>query len=169
MNANQLRTKNPAESLALWLAQNQPNVFKALTVEANKRGRLNGITDWLSNVGSSLGGAVKSVGSFLTSEEGLGALTAAGGLYLQSQAQKDALKIQVAQAQAGYPPAPVYSAGSNPNSQIPYYVDPSTGKQYSLTPQLTNYLMPQKTFQDYLPWIMGGAFAIVAFLAIKGK
>lgn len=167
MNRNALKTKNPAELLALWIAQNQPHVFKALTAEANKSGQLNGITDWLSSVGSSLGTAVKSVGSFLTSPAGLASLTTAGGLYLQTQAQKDALKLQVAQAQAGYPPQPVYSAGAN--GQATYYVDPSTGRQYPLTPELTNYLQPAKTIKDYLPWIglAGGGLLLMFVLGRK--
>lgn len=172
MNQNALTLQSPQEELALWLAKNQPQVFKSVLRtlaqdEARRRGTgMAGISDWLSGIGSTLGGAVKSVGSFITSPTGLATLTAAGGLYLQTQAQKDALKVQVANARAGYSPAPIQTIGTTPQTQLPVYTDPATGIQYPFTSQLSSQLMPQKTFRDYLPWIgLGiGGVALVYFL-----
>lgn len=160
-----MKTKNPAEALALWIAQNQPEVFKALAKEANKRGQLNGITDWLSSVGSSLGNAVKSVGSFISSPAGLTALGTVGTVYLQTQAQKDALKLQVSMAQAGYAPQPVYSAGAN--GQATYYVDPRTGQQIPFNSSLANQLKPPMQLTDFVPWILGGTALLLYFMGRK--
>lgn len=156
------RTSTPAEGLALWLATNQPDVFRALVKETNRAGHLNGISDWLTGVGTSLGTAVQNVGSFLASEDGIKSLTAIGGIYLQSKAQQDALRLQTRMMQAGQPPAPVYSVGPNPSSSLPVYVDPNTGQQYSLTPQLTRELQPP---MNWLPiGLAVGGIALAYFL-----
>ena len=150
--------------LAMWIARNQPLVFQQLVREANRRGQLSGITDWLSTVGSSLGEAAKSVGSFLGSKEGIATVGTIGALYLQSQAQKDALKLQVRQAQAGQSPVPIQSVGANPYSSVPIYTDPLTGQQSYLTPQLTAQLQPGMNWSQVVPWILGGV-GLLFFLA----
>lgn len=167
MSSNTFKPANPNEALAAWLAQNQPDVFKALVAKANASGKLHGITDWLSNVGTSFGSAVKAVGSFVASPAGMGALTSMAGVYLQSQAQKDALKLQVSMAQAGYAPAPVVTNATS--GQYPMYVDPRTGQQIPLTSQLANSLMPQRSLSDYWPWLLGGGLLLVGFAAYSRK
>lgn len=156
--------KQNADALANWLARNQPQVFEQLYKAAHQRAQLSGITDWLSAVGTSVGTAAKSVGSFLTSQEGMATLGTIGSIYLQSQAQKDALKLQVANAQAGYAPANVQTVGANPYNSVPVYVDPVTGYQQPLTPQLTQQLMPPSSIMQYLPWVLaGGVVLLFAF------
>ena len=165
--SNQFKPANPNEALAAWLAQNQPDVFKALVARAASQGKLHGITDWISNVGTSFGTAVKAVGSFVSSPAGMGALTSMACVYLQSQAQKDALKLQISMAQACYAPAPVTT---NPTSgQYPMYVDPRTGQQIPLTSQLANSLMPQKSLSDYAPWLIGGGLLLLGFSVYARK
>lgn len=161
MNANAVKISNPQEDFALWLAKNQPQVFQALLASARKRAQLSGITDWLSSVGTSLGGAVKSVGSFLTSEQGLATVGVLGTMYLQTQAQRDALRLQTAQVRAGYPPAPVYSVGAGDTS-VPYYRDPATGQSYPLTPQLANQLQPPTNWT--MIGLAGGAVIVILFM-----
>lgn len=160
-----------AEAFALWLAQNQPQVFQAMYEAAYRdqtlRG-LHGISDWLSAVGTSIGTAAKAVGQFVTSKEGMATLGTIGGLYLQTQAQKDALKLQVANAQAGQPPAPVQSVGANPYSAVPIYVDPVTGQQQSLTPQLAQQLAPSP-IQRYGPWMMIGGVLLIGLILVARK
>lgn len=158
---NAMRATTPQEALALWIAQNQPQVFAQLVKQANTRGQLNGITDWLSSVGTSLGGAVKSVGSFLTSEDGIKTIGALGTVYLTTQAQRDALRVQVQQAQAGYPPAPVYTVGTD---QTPYYRDPATGQSYPFSPQIANQFTPP---MNWTPYIIGGVGLLAVLLIMR--
>jgi hypothetical protein len=150
-----------ADALALWLAKNQPEVFEGALRAAQGQSiprtpsNLAGITDVLSSIGTSFGSAVKSVGSFLSSENGIKTLGAVGGLYLQSQAQRDALRLQVATVQAGYPPQPVQNVGYNTNTAVPMY-----GTQ-PLTPTLTNQLLPRTSIlREYAPWAIGFAVAL---------
>lgn len=152
--------KKAATDLSHWLAINQPKVFEALVIEANRNGQLNGLTDWLSSVGTSVTGAIKNVGSFLTSTEGLTALTAVGGVYLQTQAQRDVLRAQVQQAQAGQSLLPVQSVGANPYSSVPVYVDPRTGQSMPWNSQLSQQFAPQSI--NPLWYIVGGVVLIGA-------
>lgn len=154
------------DALAIWLAENQPEVFEALLRSAQGKNvprdaaGLAGIADTLSALGTSFGSAVRSVGSFLTSEQGMRTLGTVGGLYLQSQAQRDALRLQTAQVQAGYAPYPVQNVGVNTDSAVPVYGP--TGQR--LTPTLAQQLMPQGSIlRDYLPWLLlfGGALALL--------
>lgn len=156
--------KRNTDALAVWLADNQPEVFEGVLrtalVKNAPRGvaGLSGITETLSSLGTSFGSAVKSVGSFLTSDNGMKTLGTVGGLYLQSQAQKDALKLQSSMVQAGYAPYPVQNVGVNTDTAVPVYGP--TGQR--LTPSLAQQLMPQGSLlRDTLPWLLlfGGALA----------
>lgn len=166
MNANAVQVTNPQEAFALWLAQNQPTVFQAMLATAQRKKQMAGITDWLSSVGTSLGGAVKSVGSFLTSSEGLATIGTLGTAYLQTTAQRDALRLQTQQMQAGYAPQPVYSVGSG-SSAVPYYRDPATGQTYPLTPQLTNQLSPSGT--NWIPIALAGGGVLLVLFLLSGR
>lgn len=161
MNSNAVAVSTPQEALALWIARNQPRVFEALTQQAHKRAQLSGVTDWLSSVGTSLGGAVKNVGSFLTSQEGIATIGALGTAYLTTQAQRDALRTQVAQAQAGYPPQPVYTVGTE---QTPYYRDPATGQSYPFTSQIAAQLQPPT---NWTPILIGGGVLLAIVLLTR--
>lgn len=158
--------KKNTDALAVWLAENQPEVFESVlrTALGKKIPRsvsgLSGISDTLSSLGTSFGSAVKSVGSFLASENGIKTLGTVGGLYLQSQAQRNALRLQTATVQAGYAPYPVQNVGVDTNSAVPIYGP--TGQR--LTPSLTQRLMPQGSIlREYLPWalVFAGALALL--------
>ena len=155
--------KKNTDALAIWLAENQPEVFEgvlrtALVKSAPRNvAGLAGISETLSALGTSFGSAVKSVGSFLTSDDGIKTLSTLGTVYLTSQAQKDALKLQTAQVQAGYAPYPVQNVGVNTNSAVPVYSP--TGQR--LTPSLAQQLMPQgSVLREYLPWALVFAAAL---------
>jgi len=148
--------KSNAEAFALWLAHNQPEVFEGALRAAQGKSvprsvsNLAGISDVLSSFGTSFTTAVKSVGSFVASPQGMATIGTIGGMYLQSQAQKDALKLQVATIKAGYPPQPVTNSGYNTNSAVPIYGP--TGEV--LTSQLANQLTPSASLMNYAPWIL---------------
>lgn len=159
--------RQSAQSLAIWLAQEQPQVFEALlrTAMGEPRPQLNGLTDWLSSIGTSVGSAVSSAAQYLTSQEGMKTLSSIGAVYLQTQAQKDALKLQLAQAQAGNALYPIQSVGGNYNTAVPIYTP--TGQ--SLTPSLTNQLWPTQT-ANWLPWALaGGALLLFGMFAFRGR
>lgn len=154
-----------ATDLARWLAMNQPKVFQVLVEEASRRGQLRGVTDWLSSVGTSVSSAIKNVGSFLTSKEGMTALTGIGTAYLQTQAQRDALRAQVQMVQAGQSLLPIQSVGPNPNSALPVYVDPRTGQQMPWNTQLSQQLAPYQS--PYLPLILLGGVGLIMVVAFS--
>lgn len=157
-----------AEALAKWLAENQPEIFEGALRAAQGKpiprtaSNLAGIADVMSSIGTGLSTAVRSVGSFIASPGGVATLGTLGGLYLQSQAQRDALRLQTSAAQAGYSPYPVQNTGYNTNSAIPIYTP--TGQM--LTPQLTNQLYQQSvtaSIMQYLPWGIGILAALFFF------
>lgn len=154
-------TPRSGVELAKWLALNQPEVFEALVCaqagEVNPH--LNGITDWLTSIGSSIGTAVKSVGSFLTTQQGIATTAAIGSLYLQTQAQKDALKIQVANAAAGNPLPAISTVGTTAGNSYPVY------QGNALTPSIAAQLMPKR---NWIPWVAGG-LAIFALLLVFSR
>lgn len=147
-----------ARSLAIWLAEQQPQIFEAVlrTALGEKKPQLNGLTDWLSSIGTNIGSAVNATGKYLASEEGAKTLAVIGTTYLQTQAQKDALKLQLAQAQAGNALYPIQSVGANPNSAVPIYGP--TGQ--ILSPSLTQQLYPTSTM-NWLPWAIGGGLLLL--------
>lgn len=150
------------EALARWLAVNQPKVFEALVAKSRQH-QLNGVTDFLKSVGTSFGSAVKSVGSFLSSKDGMATLGAIGGIYLQTKAQKDALKLQVQLAQAGQPLANIQSTGPTPSAS-PIYVDPATGAAYPFTSSLAQQLRPKT---NWMPILIGGGLAIALIFMLR--
>lgn len=173
MNANQ---KAASIALAQWLAVNEPELFAALAARVDQQ--LAGFTDFLSTigsgiakaataVGSTLNTAAKSVGSFIASPNGMSVLTTLGQTYLQTQAQKNALQVQLAQASAGQMPAPIetrYDAASG--AYVPVFT-PVAGAPQPLTPQLTQQLLQQSIapgWQRWLPWIIAGTLGL-GFLA----
>jgi hypothetical protein len=173
-----------AEALAQWLAVNEPELFAALAARADRTGDLSGITDIISSigsgiakaastVGSGLTAAVKGVGSFIASKDGLSTLASLGGSYLQTQAQKNALQVQLAQVQAGQPPAPIETRyDPTTGSYVPVYV-PASGVPQALTPDLSAQLLRQAGFDwgRWAPWLIGGgiAFGVVVWLLTRDR
>lgn len=168
--------ESSAIALAEWLAQNEPELFAALAARAEQG--LSGITDFFStlgtgiakaasSIGTGLTTAVKGVGSFLASPNGLSTLSTLGQTYLQTQAQKNALKVQLATVQAGQQPAPIetrYDAATG--TYVPVYVPPA-GTAQLLTPDLSAQLMrdAQPAWNRYMPWLIGGGIAAAFLLA----
>lgn len=158
------RTRTPQEALALWIATNQPEVFKALVRDANRSGRLNGVTDWLTGVGTSIGSAVTNVGSFISSPDGMKSLMTIGNTYLQVQAQRDALRTQTRLAQSGQYPASIASVGANPYTSLPVYVDPATGQQIPFNSQVASQLRPSF---NWTPIFIGGGVLAALYILTR--
>jgi hypothetical protein len=164
-----------ADALAQWLARNEPELFAAMAARAG--GELSGITDIFASIGTGIAkaagsigtgltAAVKGVGSFLTSANGLSTLASLGNSYLQTQAQKNALQVQLAQVQAGQAPAPIetrYDAATG--SYVPVYV-PASGIPQALTPDLSAQLLRQAGFDwaRWAPWLIGGGLTLALFI-----
>lgn len=173
-----------AQAFAAWLSQNEPELFAALVQRARQRGDAPaaGLGDWssiLSSIGSGIASAVKNVASYVSSPQGVNSLSSLAQTYLQSQGQKNALKVQLAQAQAGYAPAPIetrYDAATN--TYVPIYTPPigtpGAGTAIPLTPDLSAQLLSNAQGADWtrwLPWIIGGGAAalLVIWLATRNQ
>lgn len=151
-------TEDSALAFSEWLAREEPALFDALEREAaTKSARLNGVTDFFKSVGASISTAVTSVAKYVSSTEGIGTLAALGGTILQSKAQQNVLKTQVALAQAGAPPAPIVN-GYNANGQIvPIYQPTNMPVSNSM---LAN-LAPSFLQQYALPIAFGGGLLLL--------
>jgi hypothetical protein len=148
-----------AVSFAKWLAQDQPALF----VELYKRAHvsLGDFTDVLSSIGTSLSDAVSGVGSFLTTGGGASAIAQLGGAYLQTQAARNAVNVNLARAQSGLPPAPIQTVFNQSTGQYEAVLQQPGGVMAPLTPTL------QKTLVPGLPnWVLwaGGGVAVLLLL-----
>jgi hypothetical protein len=112
-----MMTPDSARSFAAWLMKDQPQLFIELAKSAGipTAQPLSGFADVMSAFGAGLSSTVKSVGSYLSSAQGQTMLTTLGTTYLATKAQKDALDLQLKQAQAGQMAAPIQTA-YNPQS-----------------------------------------------------
>lgn len=159
-----------AEALAVWLANNQPELFENVLRTARgaslapPRG-FAGLTDFLSTIGTSVGSAVKNVGSFLATEDGMKTLGTVGGLYLQSQMQRDALRVQLATVQAGYAPLPIQNVGASTNTSVPVYQP--TGE--ALSPSLARQLTPPASILQNWPWALAFAAGFALLWSFKPR
>lgn len=160
-----MMTEDSAVAFAAWLAKQEPALFAALEREAaTTSARLNGITDFLSSVGSSIGSAVTNVAKYVTSSEGLNSLVNLGGSILQSKAQQNVLKTQLNLAQAGLAPAPIVNAQNPTGSIVPVPVYQPTNMP--VTTSLLQNLQPS-FFQQYAVPIALGVGGLFLFMALR--
>lgn len=159
-----MTTQASAEALAEWLAKNEPALFDALLRQAaTDSARLNGITDFLSSIGNAVTGAAKSVGTYLTSQQGMNTLTNLGTSYLAGKQQQKVLSTQVALAQAGMSPAPIQNTIGANGQTVPIY----TPTQQVATNQVLYQLQPSFFEQYKTPLLVGGALALVLLIASR--
>jgi len=154
----QTMKEQSAVELAAWLAENQPNVFAALeTRAATASARLNGITDFLSNVGSSITTGVANVAKFLTSNEGLASIGTLGTAYLQNKTQANVLQTQMNLAMAGQSLAPILNTiGANGQTVA---IDQRTGMPF--TSQNIGQYQPSFLAQWGIPLAVGGGLLLI--------
>lgn len=158
-----MTTEASAEQLAEWLAKNEPALFDALLREAaTQSAQLHGVTDFLSSIGTSITSAVKTVGSYLTSEKGINTLTTLGGAYLGYKTQQNVLQTQVALAQAGMSPAPIQNTVDQSGRPVPVY----TPTNQVASDQLLYQLRPSFFEQYKWPLLIGGG-TLLAILALR--
>src|ERR1051325_1184573 len=136
-----MMTQQSATEFAAWLARQEPALFAAIQRDAaTASARLNGVSDFFSNIGSSISDAVSSVANYVTSDEGMNSLVKLGGSILQSKAQQNVLQTQLALAQANRPPAPIVNTQNPTGSIVPVPVYQPTNMP--VTPTLLSNLQP---------------------------
>lgn len=161
MNPNARIALGPATQLAQWLALNEPALFSALQREAaTQSATLNGITDFLSSIGTSIGDAVSNVGSYLASSEGVKTLTSLGTTYLGYKQQSNVLKTQVQLAMAGQAPAPIMNTVGANGQIVPVYTPTN---QVASNPLLAR-LQPSFLDQYKMPLLIGGGILALVLL-----
>lgn len=161
-------TPQSATDLANWIAQQEPALFAALQREAATAGaRLNGVTDFLSNIGSSISNAVSNVASYVSSSEGMQNLVKLGSSILQSKAQQNVLQTQLNLARAGQAPAPIvntYPTGTT--ASVPVYQPTNM----PVTQSMLSNLQPSLLQQYALPITIGvGGLVLVMFMSALRK
>jgi hypothetical protein len=160
MNGQQITA---ADGLAIWLANNHPALFQALAARSLERA---GFADWsdiLKSIGTGITTAVKSVGSYLASSDGVKTLSSLAGSYLTTKAQKDVLNMQVQRAEQGQEPASIsYVMDSYTGQATPVYT--ANGVTAQLDLNILRGLTPKPWYQTYaLPLAIGGS---VLFLMV---
>lgn len=172
--------------LAAWLAEHHPELFAKLQAQAAGTSAipagLAGFTDTLSSiwgtissaassVASGLGSAVKAVGAYVATPQGSSVLSSLATAYYGAKtADANVIAAQQQRAQAGQTPAPiqtVYDPASG--AYVPVLTQPNaSGTMVStpLNPQLLASLQPS-AFQQYGPWIIGGAILLGAVLYLR--
>ncbi len=145
-----------ADAFAQWLMTNEPQLFNALLARTPQS--LSGWSDILSNVAGGISVAAKNVGSFLVSEDGMKTLSGLTSVYLQTQMQKDAVKIQLRQAQQGQPPAPIQTQVNPSTGQIGAFYYPPNTAPVPLTPSFVQQLLPP---QQYWPIAAGAGVLLL--------
>ena len=157
-----------AKDFATWLAEDQPELFVALYKKAlpqTVRG-IGSFTDVLSSIGTSLSNAASSVGTYLTSSQGLDTLSKLAGTYLTTQASKNAVNTNLARVQAGYAPAPIQTV-YNPNTgEYQAVVTNSTGAVVPLSNSVQSALTSMG-LPSWAPWALGGAGLLLLVLLLR--
>jgi hypothetical protein len=160
-----------AQQFAQWIARTNPALFDALARKAGvaQEPGMSGILDFLKTAATTAGTAVKSVGVFLTSQQGLSTLTDLGKVYMTTQAQKTALDLQVAQMRAAQQPYPISNVvDPTTGISVPMYNGPG-GQQYPVNAQLAAQLRGTSGVSQYLPYILLGGGLLVALLLLRSR
>lgn len=150
-----------ALSFAVWLSRDQPDLFKALLRKAVPAGQ--GLGDWsdfFSDIGSGVGSAVTGVANFIASPGGSSAINTIANTVVQSQAQKNALQVQMAQLNRNQMAAPIQTVYNPTTGQYEATLYSAAGPM-PLTSSLTQRLSSTGVMQ-YLPYIViGGGFLLL--------
>lgn len=166
-------TKQSAASFAAWLAKDQPQLFLALAKNAGVpvQENLSGISDVLSAIGSGLSSAVKTVGSFVTSKEGMTTLSTLATTYLTTKAQQDAVKLQIKQAEAQEAAAPIQTSYNAATGQYEVLYTTKNGQTVPVTSQTANAVLNggSITSQAWFPYAAAAGVAFVLFLVLRRR
>lgn len=175
-------SRNTGESLAKWLLKDQPGLFVKLAQVAQvvPSSGLGDFTDILSSIGSGISSAVSSVGSFLTSTQGLQTLATLGSSYMTTQAQKNALNVQLATAAANKPAAPIQTVLNPATGQYQAVYTTVNGQQQVVTSQTAPQFYPTGNIgaqtvaatsglSQYLPYIAIGGGVLLLLLLMNRR
>lgn len=150
-------------ALAQWLAKNEPALFDLMAREAaTESAQLNGISDFITSLTSSVTTAAKSVGTYLTSAKGMDTLLAAGSAYLGYKTANNVLQTQAAIASAGGFPAPITNTTNPANGQSLAVYTPTN---QAVTPSLLNQLQPSFLSQ-YGPMLALGGVGLFVLISL---
>ncbi len=173
-----------ADSLAQWLLKDQPGLFVKLAQVARvvpKNTALGDFTDILSAIGSGISTAVSSVGSFLTSAQGLQTLSTLGATYMTTQAQKNALNVQLATTAANKTAAPIQTVYNSQTGQYEALYTTANGQQQVVTSNNAAQFYPTGAIgsqtiaatasglTQYLPYIAIGGGLLVLMLLMRSR
>lgn len=167
------------EQFAQWLATNYPDVFGAVLNAATEPTKpLAGWGDTLSSIGSAIastvgkvaewgGAAISSVANFVTSPQGQQTVAKLADLYVSTQANKDAINVQLSNLTQGNAPAPIATQTNQvTGTTIPIYQPPGAMPQV-LTPQLSQQLFAaasQPANNYMVPLAIGGGVLLLVLL-----
>lgn len=167
-----------ATLFAAWIAENYPELYEELAkhVPNAPKQNLSGFTDFLKNVGSTIGNVatnvvsglstgIKSVGTFLASQEGAQTLTSLASAY--TAINQATIQTQAARAQTGQAPAVIETRyDTATQSYVPIY-SPDGKVAYNVNGQLLSSLAPS-FFRQYGLWlILGGAGLLFVYLFLR--
>lgn len=163
-------TPAAARSFTAWLMKDQPELFIALAQSAGVPviKNLAGFSDILGAIGSGISNAASAVGTFLTSSQGLTTLATLATTYVSSQAQKSALNLQLAQAQANKPAAPIETQYNPTTAQYEVLYTQQNGQKVPLTAQdmaSFNSIVSKPWF----PFVLAGGVAFILFFLFRRR
>jgi hypothetical protein len=165
-----------------WLAKNYPEFFEAVAAHATNASNLSGWTDILSSIGSGIskaatvaGTLVQRVGDFVGTDDGQKTLSSLANIYMQTQANKAALKVQQTAMSQGAPPAPIVTTTQPVTGEtVPMYAPPNQPAK-PLTPAVTQQLIAGTSTATQPDWkniamvAIVGASALLVVSALKRR
>lgn len=163
----------PRYQFASWLASNYPEFFEALAAHATNANNLSGWTDVFSAIGSGIskaattvGTLVQRVGDFVSTDDGQKTIQSLANIYLKTQANRDAVRVQQTALSQGAPPAPIIAA-TQPTTgvTVPMYAPPNQPPT-PLTPAVAQQLIAANAGSSSLDWKSAGFVAVVGVGAL---
>lgn len=166
-----------------WLATNYPELFGAIYTAATEPTKT-GVAGWgdtLSSIGSAIastvgtvaqwgGSAVGAVANFVSSPNGQATMGKLADLYVSTQANKDAVAIQLSNLARGNAPAPIATTTNTvTGTTTPLYAPPGTVAQ-PLTPSLSQQLFAaaSQSSNYIMPLAIGGGVLLLV-LFMRGR
>lgn len=136
--------------LLAWMKVHMPRVYQGVARRFVAQGELGGFWDTLTNIGSKV---ASSVNSFVSSE-GFDKLLNVASPFLQTELEKQQLKLQIERAQQGLPLQPYQPAYTTPAQQ--------SGLTWPSVPATSQQSVPWL-------WIAGGIGVGLLVMSVAGS